>query len=395
VTEKNSVEAWLSGLGAPAADRDYKPGHARMHDLLSDMHLHRPALRIRISGTNGKGSTAHMLAAGLSAARLTGNRSSGIKPKVGLYTSPHIHRFNERIRIDGRLISDAALLALLPSIVERAMQVDASYFEVATALALQAFSDAQVDVEILEAGVGARLDATTAVAADMALLTPVALDHQVWLGDTLREIAAEKAHVFDGCRWCFSAGQGDEVRQVVDAMAPTVRYIDQPADMLLNMHGAHQQDNAALALAALASLQSAGLVDADQQTTDNIRQAIAGLQVAGRLQDVRLGTQRFWLDAAHNRHAVEALLPTLQAIGPFDAVFVFTREDRDLTDTLPLLRGLTKRLISGRPSDVADACYASVRDALEKEVHSGAGRFLVLGSFITVSAAEVWLTAHQ
>ncbi len=390
MTEKNSVETWLRGLGTPAADRDYKPGHARMHDLLSDMHLHRPALRIRISGTNGKGSTAYMLAAGLSAARLSGN-----KLKVGLYTSPHIHRFNERIRIDGRLISDAALLALLPSIVERAMQMDASYFEVATALALQAFSDAQVDVEILEAGVGARLDATTAVAADMALLTPVALDHQAWLGDTLREIASEKAHVFDGCRWCLSAGQADEVRQVVDEMAPTVRYIDQPADMLLNMHGAHQQDNAALALAALASLQSAGLVDADLQMTDDIRQAIAGLQVAGRLQAVRLGTQHFWLDAAHNRHAVEALLPTLQAIGPFDAVFVFTREDRDLTDTLPLLRGLTKRLISGRPSDVADVCYASVRDALEKDAVKADGRYLLLGSFITVCAAEDWLIARQ
>jgi len=385
MTEKSSVESWLRGLGAPAADRDYKPGHARMHDLLSAMQLRRPRLRIRIAGTNGKGSTAHMLAAGLEAIGL----------KVGLYTSPHIHYFNERIRIDGRPVSDGALLALLPPIVERAMHIGASYFEVATALALQCFSDAQVDVEILEAGVGARLDATTAVPADMALLTPVALDHQAWLGDTLAEVASEKAHVFDGCRYCLSAMQSDTVRQVVDGIANGVEYISKPANMVLSMQGIHQQENVALALSAIRALQTAGLIRAEPEATDDVRQAIASLQVPGRLQELRIGGQAFWLDAGHNRHAVETLLSTLQSIGPFDAIFVFTREDRDLTDTLPLLRGLTSRLISGRPSDVADACYTSIPDALEKETGGRDGGFLVLGSFITVSAAEDWLTARQ
>jgi len=384
VAEKSSVEAWLSGLGAPAADRDYKPGHVRMHDLLSGMQLRQPSLRIRIAGTNGKGSSAHMLAAGLAATGL----------RVGLYTSPHIHAFNERIRIDAHPVSDAALLTLLPPIVERAMHIGASYFEVATALALQCFSDAQVDVEILEAGVGARLDATTAVAADMALLTPVALDHQAWLGETLAEVAGEKAHVFDGCRWCLSSVQPDVVRQVVDRIAPGVRYISQPVEMRLAMRGVHQRENAALALAAMSALQSAGLLEAGQAVSDAMLKAVTNVQVPGRLQEVHLGAQSFWLDAGHNRHAVEALLPSLQSIGPFDAVFVFTREDRDLTDTLPLLRGLTKRMISGRPSDVADASYASLADALEKEVHGRAGRYLVLGSFITVSAAEDWLKAR-
>ena len=101
MTEKSSVEAWLSGLGAPAADRDYKPGHARMHELLSGMGLRRPSLRIRIAGTNGKGSTAQMLAAASSAARKSGNRSSQHKLTVGLFTSPHIHAFKERIPIAG------------------------------------------------------------------------------------------------------------------------------------------------------------------------------------------------------------------------------------------------------------------------------------------------------
>lgn len=376
----HSIEAWLSGLGAPSADRDYKPGHARMHDLLAGMQLSRPKLRIRIAGTNGKGSTAHMLAAGLSAAGM----------KVGLYTSPHIHRFNERIRIDGHDADDALLLELLPPIVERAMHIGASYFEVATALALQCFSRAGVEVEILEAGVGARLDATTAVPADMALLTPVALDHQAWLGDTLAGIAAEKAHVFDGCRFCLSAEQSVEVEKVVEGMHAGVRYVDVPAGMSLAMTGGHQQRNAALVLAALDALQRAGELDASVETTASMRRAIGRVQVPGRLQEVRKDGQCFWLDAAHNRHAVEALLPSLTELAPFDAVFVFTREDRDLSDALPLLAGLSDRLVGVRTGGV-DAVYGSVIEALDNETGKPDGRYLVLGSFITVDAAGEWL----
>jgi dihydrofolate synthase / folylpolyglutamate synthase len=384
VTPKNTVEDWLSGLGAPAADRDYKPGHARVAGLLAGMRLTRPKLRIRIAGTNGKGSTAHMLAAGLSAGGLS----------VGLYTSPHIHCFNERIRIDGRAVTDAELLAHLPPIVVRAKEIDASYFEVATALALQCFSNANIDVEVLEAGVGARLDATTAVPADMALLTPVALDHQAWLGDTLAAIAAEKAHVFDGCRWRLSAMQAEVVRHVVDEMAPGTRYIEPVDGLKLAMAGRYQQQNAALALAAIDTLQASGMLPADGLVTANIRRVVAAVTVPGRLQQARLGNQTFWLDAAHNRHAVEALLPILSGMAPFDAIFVFTREDRDLTDALPLLGGLTERLIGGRPAACLHACYGSVQEALEREAGKPGGRYLVLGSFLTVAAADDWLTVR-
>lgn len=384
MTTKSSVEGWLSELGAPTADRDYKPGHARMDALLAGMQLHRPRLRIRIAGTNGKGSTAHMLAAGLAAAGLS----------VGLYTSPHIHRFNERIRIDGREVSDTELLALLPSIVARAKRIDASYFEVATALALQCFSEAGVDAEILEAGVGARLDATTAVPSDMALLTPVALDHQAWLGDTLAAIAAEKAHVFDDCRWRLSALQTTEVKRVMDGQNISVRYVAPEVDAQLAMAGWHQQQNAALALAAITKLQSVGMLPADERTAEGTRRAVATVTVEGRLQKLKLGKQTFWLDAAHNRHAIESLLPTLSGMAPFDAVFVFTREDRSLDDALPLLVGLTKRLVGGGPNTGLHASYGSVDEALEKETNKLDGRYLVLGSFITVAAAGDWLAAR-
>jgi len=172
-----TIDQWLEQLGQPAADRDYKPGHERMHDLLAPLaetnQLKQPKLRIRIAGTNGKGSTAFMLANALQACGL----------KVGLYTSPHILQFNERIRINGEPVSDTALLQGIEQLMPRALEIGASYFETATALALKQFSDLEVDVEILEAGVGARLDATTAVEADVALITPIGLDHQGWLGE--------------------------------------------------------------------------------------------------------------------------------------------------------------------------------------------------------------------
>ncbi len=375
MAEKNSIEAWIAGLGAPSADRDYKPGHARMQALLQAMPLRRPRLRIRIAGTNGKGSTAFMLAAALQASGL----------KVGLYTSPHIHHFNERIRINGHAATDDVLLALMPAIIGKAKEIDASYFEVATALALTCFSAAQVDVEILEAGVGARLDATTAVPADMGLLTPVALDHQAWLGETLAEIAGEKAHVFDVCRWRISVEQENVVRQQIDKRHPDVQYVSRPPGKLpLRMHGAHQQQNAALALAALASLQK----EYDIGDMDVAQQAVAQTVVPGRLQKIQHGRQCFWLDAAHNRHAVDAILPELQAIAPFDAVFVFTREDRDLRDVLPLFQPLTGCLISGTESAVADAVYNSLEQALEHECSQKNGAYLILGSFLTVAAAE-------
>jgi len=351
-----------------------------MHALLQEMPLRRPRLRIRIAGTNGKGSTAFMLGAALQAGGL----------KLGLYTSPHIHDFNERIRVNGHAVTDNQLLALMPSIIAKAKEIDASYFEVATALALACFSDAKVDVEILEAGVGARLDASTAVPADMALLTPVALDHQAWLGETLAEIAAEKAHVFDGCRWRISVVQADVVRQEIDKHYADVQYVSASfSKPSLRMSGAHQQQNAALALAAFESLQMKhGIGDINVA-----QQAIAQTVVPGRLQKIQHGRQCFWLDAAHNLHAVQSLLPSLPALAdPFDVIFVFPRADRDLAPALPLLRPYARRLVGPpRYRGGCDATYACVEDALAAEIADAGGRFLVLGSFTTVAAASRWL----
>jgi len=377
-----SIESLLSSLGSPAADRDYRPGHQRMHALLMDMNLNRPRLRIRIAGTNGKGSTAFMLAHALQTAGLA----------VGLYTSPHIHAFNERIRIHGKPVTDAEIIPVLESMVSTAMNIGASYFEVATALALSLFSRARADVEILEAGVGARMDATTAVPADMALMTPIALDHQAWLGETLAAIADEKVYAMQDCRWAISAPQADDVAEILQRHRADIEFVSGEEDFPpLKMAGDHQRCNTSLAYAAIRCLCMEGGVAADLPL---MMEAVADTEVPGRLQHIRWHHHHIWLDAAHNMHAVRALLPSLHALAnPFDGILVFTREDRDLADALPLLRPFTRRLVAQHgQARCCDAHYDGLRDALEAEVAGkGSGSFLVLGSFTSVAAAEDWL----
>jgi len=357
-----------------------------MHALLAETNLNRPRLRIRIAGTNGKGSTAFMLAHALQAAGLA----------VGLYTSPHIHTFNERIRINGQPVSDAEIIPVLESVVSAAMHSGASYFEVATALALSLFSGARVDAEILEAGVGARMDATTAVPADMALMTPIALDHQAWLGETLSAIADEKAYAMHDCRWAISAPQADDGVEILLRHRPDIEFISAGEDLPpLKMEGDHQHCNALLAYTAIRRLCAEGGVQSDLRT---MMSAIAATEVPGRLQHIRWNRVHIWLDAAHNKHAVQALLPSLPALAdPFDTILVFTREDRDLTEALPLLRPFTRRLVAQHdPAGCCDAHYDGLRGALEAEVAGKeSGSFLVLGSFTSVAAAEDWLSCKS
>jgi len=348
-----------------------------MLSLLTPLQCHRPSLRIRVAGTNGKGSTASMLAAGLEAAGL----------RVGLYTSPHILSFHERIRVQGKAISDAALLTYLEHMMPLALEVGASYFEMATALALYSFSQAAVDVEILEAGVGAKLDATTAVDADMALITPIGLDHQAWLGNTLEEVAAEKAYALDACRWGITAPQVNSVWPILQRHHQDL----QLAPAIQNdcaMLGEHQRINAALACSALQTLLQAGVI---QGKKEQIIQAACNAQVAGRLQHIKHGEADIWLDAAHNEHAIEALLPSLPALAePFDAILLYTREDRCLLNMLQPLRPYTRQIISdaGEVDCMEVNVEAALASILKRNSHA---KLLVLGSFLTVAAAWQWL----
>ena len=380
-----NIEAWLSELGQPQADRDYTPGHQRVQDLLLALQkhgkkLHKPKLRIRIAGTNGKGSTAHFLAYALQATGL----------KVGLYTSPHISSFHERIKMQGEAIDDLRLTALMAEVMPLALHVGTSYFETATVLALLAFSMENVDVEILEAGVGAKLDATTAVIADVALLTPIALDHEAWLGTTLAAIAKDKSCVFKGCKTNISAPQGEEVTKVL---------LNHDADMHFSEHfthplstlGEHQRLNAGLAFAAVKALKVSHKSVRNRIDLSECLRGISETHIAGRLERRMHQKHEFYLDAAHNHHAIASLFPALRQFkATFDVIFLCTREDRDLSSCIGMLQPYANEVIA--LTGYKERPYLSVGDALTGHVPSyDAGRFLVLGSFVTLGETLSWM----
>ena len=187
-----------------------KPGLERIEALCAS--LDNPQSRypvVHVAGTNGKGSTSAMLASILQAAGY----------KTGLYTSPHIQRFNERVRINGVMIPDEDLVRLARPLIDAAKPVEGSFFEVTTALAFQWFAEKRVDIAIIETGLGGRLDATNIVQPLVSVITSIDIDHTEYLGTTLESIAREKAGIIKGAAPCIIGETLAELRLVFDSVA--------------------------------------------------------------------------------------------------------------------------------------------------------------------------------
>jgi dihydrofolate synthase / folylpolyglutamate synthase len=252
---------------------------------------------IHVAGTNGKGSTCAMID---SIARACGRRA-------GLFTSPHLIDYRERIKVSGVEIPEencAAMLTTLREICE-AMETHPTFFEISLALAMRWFRECGSDLIVLETGMGGRLDATTAVPADVCVITPIGMDHMQWLGDTLEKIAAEKAGIFVTGKPAVSAPQEPAAHFVLEKEANETRapleFIEQPLlGYPITLPGAHQQWNAALAVAAL---HRAGL----PLREENVRHGLATVNWPGRFEEVRPGVI---LDGAHNPHAANSLAET-------------------------------------------------------------------------------------
>jgi dihydrofolate synthase/folylpolyglutamate synthase len=271
------------------------------------------ALRIvHVAGTNGKGSVCAMLEAIL---RADGRRT-------GLYTSPHLMRFAERIRLGGQPIDDDALASLLGDLLARFS--DLSFFETATLAALLAFRDARVDVAILEVGLGGRLDATNVIPTPVAAaITRIALDHTDRLGPTLLDIAREKAGIAKpGLILCLGPMQ-DDVRRAIDgtargAGASTVLASDDKAAVRIarrvevGLAGQHQIENAVVAAALAARVGSSE--EARALGLERVRWP-------GRLETLLTRDGEVLLDAAHNLDGIDALARHIEYQGrPQDTV---------------------------------------------------------------------------
>lgn len=300
-----------------------KLGLENINQLLERLgHPQRALSIVHIAGTNGKGSTAAALASILSA--------NGIR--TGLYTSPHLQSFTERIQVDGHHISEQDVVELTLKLKVLAADIPATFFEFTTALALEYFRRREVEWVILETGLGGRLDATNAVTPALCLVTPISRDHEQYLGSDLASIAAEKAGIFKPGVPVLTAPQVPEVREV---LIQTCRQLDIPLriagsdwqvnpsasssfsysgaewalrDLPQSLPGRHQLDNLGLALAAAEALVACGCaIDVDR-----LPQALAQISWPGRLEWCA-ATPRVLLDGAHNPAGAETLSSYLQS----------------------------------------------------------------------------------
>ena len=336
------VQAQLDRLDklSPAGDR---LGLERISTLLDRLGRPQDALPpvFHVAGTNGKGSTCAFLRAALEAAGY----------KVHAFTSPHLVRFNERIRIAGRLIDDDELAQLLTEVLDESANIEPSFFEVATAVAILAFARRAADASILEVGLGGRLDATNVIERPVSTgITSLALDHQQFLGPDIVSIAREKAGIAKREVPIVSLGQPPEAEAAIASVA-----VERGAPLLLegrdwfvdpelkpNLAGEHQRRNAGLAYAML-SAQSAL-----QIPLPVFREAIGGAQWPGRFQRLDDGPlsrgRASWIDGAHNPAAAQALADVLAEHGPMHIVLgILANKDADaiVTSLAPHALSLT------------------------------------------------------
>ncbi len=298
--------------------------------LLGECGVLYPKARvIHVAGTNGKGSTC---AFAESVARAAGYRT-------GLFTSPHLVSFNERVRVDGEDISNAACTRLIHQLrrIIEPWEVKPTFFELVLALAMMHFAEREADLIILETGMGGRLDATNAVPKDVAVLTPIGLDHMQYLGNSLHDIAAEKAAIAAWHRPLLTSPQEPEaLRAIHDAtlrMDTTYRMVSasECPELPLGLHGAHQRANAALALAALRAAIPHFLC-AEAELARGLRE----VRWPGRFEEV---LPRTIMDGAHNPPAMRVLVEAWrERFGSQKARCIYAGSaDKALEDTLAIL----------------------------------------------------------
>lgn len=285
----------------------------RLCEAMGDPHLAYPV--IHVTGTNGKGSTAQMITRLLMARGLT----------VGTYTSPHLQHVNERIRRNGESISDADFAEQIAGVadVEAITGVRPTYFEAMTAAAFRWFADVAVDVAVVEVGMLGRWDATNIVESSVAVVTNIALDHTEFAGPTLVDIASEKAgiikpmsavvvgetdaalvEIFRSEGGASMLVRGDDFETIDNSLAVGGRLVDLRtpttiySDVFVPLHGAHQGDNASVALTAVETFFAAPLSD------EVVREGFGSVEMPGRFEV--LGVQPLTIiDGAHNPHGAD------------------------------------------------------------------------------------------
>lgn len=437
---RRAADEVYAGILERAPEHDIDPTLDRVAAVCELLGDPQKAYRVvHLTGTNGKTSTARMVE------RLV--REHGLR--TGRFTSPHLHRVTERIAVDGEPISDEAFVATWQDVAPYVHMVDVreqeagrprlSFFEVFTVMAFAAFADAPVDVAVIEVGMGGRWDATNVADGEVAVITPVAYDHERWLGHTLVEIAGEKSGIVkDGATLVLSKQEEDAEGVILHAAAEhgarvvregvDIDVVDRQVavggqlltlrgsggvytDVFLPLHGEHQAHNALAALAAVEALiAGGGALDGSV-----VEAAFADVDSPGRLELVR-SSPTVLVDGAHNPAGAEALVAAVEEAFHFQRVVgvVGVMADKDPENILAVLEPVLAEVVVTRASnpramevdDLAevaidvfgedrvhvrerlDDAVTLAADLAEQEVDRGAA-VLVTGSIFLVAEARV------
>jgi dihydrofolate synthase/folylpolyglutamate synthase len=367
---------------------------------------------IHLTGTNGKTSTARMIDSLL--------RAHGLR--TGRYTSPHLQSITERISIEGEPISEAKFVEVYEEVAPLAEFLDArsdaplTYFDMTTAMAFAAFADAPVDVAVVEVGLGGADDSTNVLQAQTTVITPIGLDHTEWLGDTIEEIAWAKAGIVHKGSTLICALQPEEAMRpilerctevgaavaregrefgvvqrdlAVGGQVLTLQGLSGVYEgIFLPLHGEHQAQNAAMALAAVEAFLGAGTERA--LSAESVREGFSGATSPGRLERIRKSPP-ILLDAAHNAHGMAATVRALTEEFAFSGLVavVAALADKDVEGMLELLEPITESIVVTRNSSLR-AMSAAQLGAIAEELY-GADRVHVVPSLPDAIDAAVTL----
>ena len=303
----------------------------RLSEILN--HPEKQFKSVHIAGTNGKGSTSHMLASVLQEAGY----------KVGLYTSPHLKDFRERIKINGAMISENEVIDFVKEYKNEFEKIQLSFFEWTVGLAFHYFANQKVDIAIIETGLGGRLDSTNIVTPEVAVITNISMDHTQFLGDTLAKIAAEKAGIIKSTIPVIIGETQPEIKHVFTEKANQLDAPIQIADKLSlkeyesDLKGVYQQQNKKTVLATIQVLQKLGWNIAESHIINGLQNVVNNTGLMGRWQI--LNNQPLTVcDTGHNEAGIKLILAQINQQSFEKLHFVLgVVNDKDITNILQLL----------------------------------------------------------
>ena len=354
-----------------------------------------PFFAITVGGTNGKGSTIAFIDSIY--------RES--KYRVGCCTSPHLISYNERYTINGEIVNDSVIIKAFEAIEKKREGVSLTYFEFSTLAALIIFSEADVDIALLEVGLGGRLDSINVVDSDVSVITNIAIDHTEYLGNTRESIGIEKAGIMRSAKPCICGDQDPP-----NSLLAYAKKIDAPLTLVkekyegeIGLEGDHQKLNAAVAIKVIEAIS-----DEFSVSKEMIKNGIKQAQIVGRFEKVNVGNKTVILDVAHNPAAVQTLVDTLSD-SAMETVAIFSAlADKDIDEMISLaavhikhwilvplsaersiqIETLKGKFDNSQKTTVCPSMASAIELALAlKEIR----RVVIFGSFYTVADASVIL----